>query len=205
MLQNLAFITSAGWRRKRRPRPAKPVQQRSRLSRRFFLTCAPTIPSLSRRKSVWLHTDVDQGAISFRFSPNLNSRNWFFKNFLMFHGKSLWLQGHGEKRQRTDKEVEVRLIGRWLLIILWSRAEHGFKVVLDKGRSAAGWRTRQWYISRHKFHNWLYFYFSIIYCHLNMQIIKIIIKIEIMQTTIEIGFRWHWWECPLSSVSWTPQ
>lgn len=64
------------------------------------LTCAATIPSFSRLKSVWLHDDVDQGVISFRFSPNRNSRSWFLRNFLMFHGKSLCLYPQSEKMIR---------------------------------------------------------------------------------------------------------
>lgn len=67
----------------------------------LLLTCADTIPSFSRRRSVCDHELVDQGEIPRRSSPNRNSRSWFFTNFLMFHGKSLCLRTR--KRAQSKK------------------------------------------------------------------------------------------------------
>lgn len=61
------------------------------------LTCAATIPSFNRRKSVWLQALVDHGVISRRSSPKRNSLSWFLRNFRMFHGRSLWLLGRNIK------------------------------------------------------------------------------------------------------------
>ncbi|CAH0703108.1 unnamed protein product [Spodoptera exigua] len=52
--------------------------------------CAPTIPVFSLGRSVCEYLEMDHGSTTVRSVFSSNSLIWFRKNFLMFHGKSLW-------------------------------------------------------------------------------------------------------------------
>lgn len=69
------------------------------------------MPSFSRLRSVCDHELVDHGVIPRRSSPNRNSRSWFLRNFLIFHGKSLCLQQTTEKNIRYH---QTRKTSQWI-------------------------------------------------------------------------------------------
>jgi len=56
------------------------------------LTCAVTSPACSLGKSVCDQGLLDHGSTLRRSSPNGKSRSRLCRNFLIFHGKSLWLE-----------------------------------------------------------------------------------------------------------------
>ena len=61
-------------------------------------TWAATMPSRSLSKSVWDHELRDHGDISRRSSANRKLTSWFFRNFLMFQGRSLCLKRREKRR-----------------------------------------------------------------------------------------------------------
>lgn len=73
-------------------------------------TWAATIPSLSRLKSVCDQALCDHGATCRRSSLNSKLFIWFFKNFLIFQGKSLCLKKYNYFILYWEQEQKKNLI-----------------------------------------------------------------------------------------------
>lgn len=79
----------------------------------FYITCPPTIPCLSLRRSVWLQALLLHGDTCRRSLSKSKLASWLCRKFLIFQGRSLWpsINGTSDNTCRTVSRrslVDVR-------------------------------------------------------------------------------------------------